>query len=58
MRSDGAGMPGFIQSAADDATYFRSIVLFGPNTASYKFALSCAAPRSRAPRPGTGHHAR
>lgn len=42
MPDDTAGLPGFIRSAADDPTYFRSIVLFGSNTASYKFALSRA----------------
>ncbi|WP_075831018.1 HNH endonuclease [Deinococcus marmoris] len=42
MPDDTAGIPGFIRAAADDSTYFRSIVLFGTNTASYKFALSRA----------------
>lgn len=36
------GYPGFIHSGPDEATYLRSIVLFGDNTASYKFALTRA----------------
>lgn len=34
------GYQGFIQAGPDEATYLRSIVLFGDNTASYKFALT------------------
>jgi len=36
------GYQGFIQVGPDEATYLRSIVLFGDNTASYKFALTRA----------------
>ena len=36
------GYQGFIQAGPDEATYLRSIVLFGDNTASYKFALTRA----------------
>lgn len=36
------GYSEFIHAAPDDVTYFRSIILFGPNTASYKFAFGRA----------------
>lgn len=33
-------MPNFVSKTLDDPTYWRSIILFGRNVASYKFALA------------------
>lgn len=33
-------MGNFIDKTLDDSTYWRSIILFGRNVASYKFALA------------------